>query len=175
MVSAEISVALATAVGIAMSLYRRAVTQERQRAREAEATRDAVASRRVAEDRLRNARELHDAVGHHAGPALALGVPHHVSHRLFRRALLPSRAGRDRAYLADEVQAGSWVVACRLKQSLRRCLAVVPRTRASARRLPDQSRCDLPATHRLDADLASAALGGTHAWALSSSHVGADS
>ena len=64
-VSAEVWVALVAAVGVAVSLYRRALDQERARAREAEATRDAVASRRVAEERLRIARELHDAVGHH--------------------------------------------------------------------------------------------------------------
>ncbi|WP_084130797.1 sensor histidine kinase [Demequina sp. NBRC 110055] len=64
-VSAEIWMALITAVGIAVSLYRRSVGQERERARQAEETRDALARSRVAEERLRIARELHDAVGHH--------------------------------------------------------------------------------------------------------------
>ncbi|WP_156162259.1 sensor histidine kinase [Demequina iriomotensis] len=64
-VSAEIWMALVTAVGIAMSLYRRSVAQERARARQAEETREALARGRVAEERIRIARELHDAVGHH--------------------------------------------------------------------------------------------------------------
>ncbi|MFV0286451.1 MAG: sensor histidine kinase [Demequina sp.] len=64
-VSAEIWMALITAVGIAVSLYRRSVAQERERTRQAEETRDALARSRVAEERLRIARELHDAVGHH--------------------------------------------------------------------------------------------------------------
>ncbi|WP_084078710.1 sensor histidine kinase [Demequina sp. NBRC 110057] len=64
-VSAEIWMALVTAVGIAVSLYRRSVAQERERTRQAEETRDAMARSRVAEERLRIARELHDAVGHH--------------------------------------------------------------------------------------------------------------
>ncbi|WP_062289603.1 sensor histidine kinase [Demequina phytophila] len=64
-VSGEIWVALAVVIGIAMNLYRRSLAQERERARQAEATRDALARTKVAEERLRIARELHDAVGHH--------------------------------------------------------------------------------------------------------------
>ncbi|WP_062516361.1 sensor histidine kinase [Demequina gelatinilytica] len=64
-VSAEIWMALVAAVGVATNLYRRSVAHERERARQAEETREAVARGRVAEERLRIARELHDAVGHH--------------------------------------------------------------------------------------------------------------
>ncbi|WP_062464062.1 sensor histidine kinase [Demequina soli] len=64
-VSAEVWMALVTAVGVATNLYRRTVAQERARALQAEETREAVARTRVAEERLRIARELHDAVGHH--------------------------------------------------------------------------------------------------------------
>ncbi|WP_082105340.1 sensor histidine kinase [Demequina subtropica] len=64
-VSAEIWMALVAAIGVAMNLYRRSVAQERERTRQAEETREAVARGRVAEERLRIARELHDAVGHH--------------------------------------------------------------------------------------------------------------
>ncbi|SEI92394.1 sensor histidine kinase [Demequina mangrovi] len=92
-VSAGIWMALVTAVGIAMNLYRRTVAQERERARQAEETREAVARGRVAEERLRIARELHDAVGHHvavmnvqAGVAEALldSDPAHASEALER-------------------------------------------------------------------------------------------
>ncbi|MDN4475133.1 histidine kinase [Demequina sp. SYSU T00192] len=65
LVSAAAWGGLASAIGLAMLLYRRGVAKERERALRAEEARDATAQRRVAEERLRIARELHDAVGHH--------------------------------------------------------------------------------------------------------------
>ncbi|MDN4472573.1 sensor histidine kinase [Demequina zhanjiangensis] len=56
---------LVAALGLAMAMYRRALAQERARAVEAEETKEALAETRVAQERLRIARELHDAVGHH--------------------------------------------------------------------------------------------------------------
>lgn len=57
-------VGLAVAVGIAVRLHRAYVAALTERAERAEASRDAEASRRVAEDRLRIARDLHDTVAH---------------------------------------------------------------------------------------------------------------
>ncbi|WP_062467501.1 sensor histidine kinase [Demequina maris] len=65
LVSAAAWGGLTSAIGLAMLLYRRGVAKERERALRAEEARDATAQRRVAEERLRIARELHDAVGHH--------------------------------------------------------------------------------------------------------------
>ena len=55
----------ATALGVAAGTQRAAVRAAEQRAREAELTRDREAARRVTEERLRIARELHDVVAHH--------------------------------------------------------------------------------------------------------------
>lgn len=69
-------VGLFAAVGDAIRSRRAYIDQITQRALDAEQTREVVASRRVAEDRLRIARDLHDAVAHqmsvinlHAGVA----------------------------------------------------------------------------------------------------------
>ncbi len=69
-------VGLFAAVGDATRSHRAYIDQITQRALDAEQTREVVASRRVAEDRLRIARDLHDAVAHqmsvinlHAGVA----------------------------------------------------------------------------------------------------------
>lgn len=56
---------LALMSGIAVRAQRRAVATANERARLAEASREDEAQRRVAEDRLRIARELHDVVAHH--------------------------------------------------------------------------------------------------------------
>jgi len=58
------TVGFATAVGIAVRIQRAYVGALTERAERAEASRDAEASRRVAEDRLRIARDLHDTVAH---------------------------------------------------------------------------------------------------------------
>ncbi|QAY70526.1 sensor histidine kinase [Xylanimonas protaetiae] len=69
-------VLLGAALGEAARSQREQLTEARERAERAEATRDAIARRRVAEARLSIARDLHDVVGHqiavinlHAGAA----------------------------------------------------------------------------------------------------------
>jgi signal transduction histidine kinase len=56
---------LAAVSGIAVRSQRAVVAAAHERARQAEATREEEAQRRVAEERLRIARELHDVVAHH--------------------------------------------------------------------------------------------------------------
>lgn len=93
---------LATAVGIAMLLYRRGVARERERALRAEEARDATAQRRVAEERLRIARELHDAVGHHVAViTVQAGLAEH---------LLESQPEAAAAALARVQEAGARVL-----------------------------------------------------------------
>jgi signal transduction histidine kinase len=58
------TVGFATAVGIAVRIHRAYIAALKERADRAEASRDAEASRRVIEDRLRIARDLHDTVAH---------------------------------------------------------------------------------------------------------------
>jgi signal transduction histidine kinase len=57
--------ALAVTTGFAARSHRASVVEAEQRARRAEQAKQDEADRRVAEERLRIARELHDAVGHH--------------------------------------------------------------------------------------------------------------
>ena len=57
--------ALAVTTGSATRSHRAYVAEVEKRARRAEQDREDEANRRVAEERLRIARELHDAVGHH--------------------------------------------------------------------------------------------------------------
>jgi len=57
--------ALAVTTGSASRSHRAYVAEVEKRARRAEQAREDEANRRVAEERLRIARELHDAVGHH--------------------------------------------------------------------------------------------------------------
>ena len=57
--------ALAVTTGSAARSHRAYVAEADERARRAEQAREDEANRRVAEERLRIARELHDAVGHH--------------------------------------------------------------------------------------------------------------
>jgi signal transduction histidine kinase len=57
--------ALAVTTGTAVRSHRAYVAEVEDRARRAEQAREDEANRRVAEERLRIARELHDAVGHH--------------------------------------------------------------------------------------------------------------
>jgi signal transduction histidine kinase len=57
--------ALAVTTGSAARSHRAYVAEVEKRARRAEQAREDEANRRVAEERLRIARELHDAVGHH--------------------------------------------------------------------------------------------------------------
>ena len=57
--------ALAVTTGTAVRSHRGYVAEVEERARRAEQAKEDEANRRVAEERLRIARELHDAVGHH--------------------------------------------------------------------------------------------------------------
>ena len=71
--------ALAVAVGEAVSNRRAFVSAIEERARRAEHTREEEARRRVAEERMRIARELHDIVGHHIALInVQAGVASHV-------------------------------------------------------------------------------------------------
>lgn len=70
---------MAAAVGDAVRSRRAYVASVEERARRAEQTREEEARRRVAEERLRIARELHDAVAHHIAVAnVQAGVASHL-------------------------------------------------------------------------------------------------
>jgi signal transduction histidine kinase len=72
-------VAAAAAVGDSVRNQRALLRQERQRAADAEHTREAEAGRQVREERVRIARELHDVVAHHITLVNAqAGVAHHL-------------------------------------------------------------------------------------------------
>lgn len=73
---------LATAVALAASSKRAAMVALEDRARRAEETREETARRRVAEDRVRIARELHDVIAHHVAViSVQSGVAEHLVER----------------------------------------------------------------------------------------------
>jgi signal transduction histidine kinase len=79
---------LSTAVGISVHLQRQALAQARERARIAEESREEEAQRRVTEERLRIARELHDVVAHQIAVInVQSGVAEHL------QTSNPARAG----------------------------------------------------------------------------------
>jgi signal transduction histidine kinase len=66
-------------VGLAVSSQRAAVAAAEERAQQAEATREEEAVRRVTDERLRIARELHDVVAHHISVInVQAGVARHL-------------------------------------------------------------------------------------------------
>lgn len=72
---------MATAFGIAVRNQRALLAAAEERARRAEQTREEEAQRRVAEERLRIARELHDVVAHHISVInVQSGVARHLVH-----------------------------------------------------------------------------------------------
>lgn len=74
--------AATVATGFAVGSRRAAVAVERERAEHAEQTREVEAARRVAEERLRIARELHDVLGHHVA---VIGVQSAVAEAVLTR------------------------------------------------------------------------------------------
>ncbi|MEU7908636.1 histidine kinase [Actinoplanes sp. NPDC049118] len=76
-------VGMATAVGDAARSRRAYVAEVEERARRAEQSRDEEARRRVVEERVRIARELHDVVAHHIAviKVQATGAKHILAHR----------------------------------------------------------------------------------------------
>ena len=86
-------VAIAVAIGDAARNHRAVVRQAREQAQEAERTREEEAHRRVRDERIRIARDLHDVVAHHITLVNAqAGVAHH---------LLDTRPDKARQALAD--------------------------------------------------------------------------
>jgi signal transduction histidine kinase len=78
-VALALVVAVAVAAGFAMQSRRETIASARERVARAERTREVEAARRVAEERLRIARELHDVLGHHVA---VIGVQSGVAETL---------------------------------------------------------------------------------------------
>jgi signal transduction histidine kinase len=76
------SIVAAAALGVAVRNQRRALVSAQLRALQAEATREEEAQRRVAEERLRIAQELHDVIAHHVSVInVQSGVARHLMNR----------------------------------------------------------------------------------------------
>lgn len=74
--------ATAAAVAIAVESHRATIVALEDRVRRAEESQEATARRRVAEDRVRIARELHDVIAHHVAViSVQAGVAEHVVER----------------------------------------------------------------------------------------------
>jgi signal transduction histidine kinase len=103
--AAVISLAAAGGIGMALRAQRRLRAALEQRAADAQATKEAEAERRVAQERLRIARELHDMLGHEiATVSLQLGIAEvalpEAGSQESRRALEAAR-GSVRGVLAE--------------------------------------------------------------------------
>ncbi|MFJ9250523.1 sensor histidine kinase [Streptomyces sp. NPDC101776] len=132
----------ATALGDAVRSHRRHLAQIEARAERAERTRDEEARRRVTEERVRIARELHDVVAHHITLVNAqAGVAHHLM-----------RTDPDRAYQA----------LTHIKDNSRTALDEL-RATVGLLRQPDDapdSRAPIPGLADLDALVSSVRTGG---------------
>ncbi len=88
----------AAALGMAVQGRRATIAALHDRARRAEESREEMALRRVAEDRVRIARELHDAIAHHAAViSVQAGVAEHLVERDPRAAAEALHHVRDSA------------------------------------------------------------------------------
>jgi hypothetical protein len=83
-------IVVAAAVGVAVRNQRRALVAAHLRAQQAESTREEEAQRRVAEERLRIAQELHDVIAHHVS---VINVQSGVARHLLQRDPRPGRGG----------------------------------------------------------------------------------
>ncbi|WP_431919451.1 sensor histidine kinase [Amycolatopsis tucumanensis] len=89
-------IGMATAAGDAVRSRRAYIAEVEERARCAERTRDEEAARRVVQERVRIARELHDVVAHHIAVInVQAGAASHVLDRH------PEQAGRALAHIRD--------------------------------------------------------------------------
>lgn len=98
-VALALVLAVAVAAGFAMQSRRATIATARERVQRAEQTREAEAARRVAEERLRIARELHDVLGHHVA---VIGVQSGVAETLLESRPAAARTALQHVQDASE-------------------------------------------------------------------------